>query len=187
MLKASVFTLALSGLAAVSFAAPVLAQENPTVGGAAMMADMNIVENAVNSPINTTLVAAVVAADLVDTLSGPGPFTVFAPTDEAFEAIPSDTLAQLLLPENKAQLQQILACHVVGAEAFSSDAMSMIEAGGGSHVVETLGGCMLTLRMDGDTLTVTDERGQVANVIVADVDQSNGVIHVIDTVLLPTQ
>jgi uncharacterized surface protein with fasciclin (FAS1) repeats len=158
---------------------------NPDVGGAAMFTEKNIIENAVNSPIHTTLVAAVQAAGLVDTLSGEGPFTVFAPVDDAFAALPAGTVETLLMPENKDMLVKILTCHVVAANAMSADAMAMIEADGGVHEVTTVGGCVLKLAMDGDTLTVTDENGNVANVTVADVVQSNGVIHVIDAVLLP--
>lgn len=176
-------TAALTLSAAGAFAESHMA--NPTVGGAEMFPDKNIVENAVNSPINTTLVAAVKAAGLVDTLEGPGPFTVFAPTDEAFAALPAGTVDTLLKPENKDQLVKILTCHVLAADAMSSDVMSMIQADGGKHEVTTVGGCKLTLAMDGDTLTVTDEQGNVAHVITADVKQSNGVIHVIDKVLLP--
>ncbi len=160
---------------------------NPMVGGAEMFAEKNIIENAVNSPINTTLVAAVKAAGLVETLSGPGPFTVFAPTDEAFAALPAGTVDTLLLPENKAMLAKILTCHVVAANAMSDAVMGMIADDGGMHEVTTVGGCKLMLKMDGDKLTVTDERGQVATVTTADVVQSNGVIHVIDTVLLPAE
>ncbi len=158
---------------------------NPQVGGADMFADKNIIENAVNSPINTTLVAAVQAAGLVDTLSGPGPFTVFAPTDEAFAALPEGTVDTLLKPENKDTLTKILTCHVVAANAMSDAVMGMIKDDGGVHDVTTVGGCVLKLAMDGDAITVTDEQGHVAHVIIADVAQSNGVIHVIDKVLLP--
>ncbi|SLN19673.1 fasciclin domain-containing protein [Pseudooctadecabacter jejudonensis] len=161
--------------------------ENPMVGGAEMLAEQNIIENAVNSPIHTTLVAAVQAADLVDTLSGPGPFTVFAPTDEAFGLIADESLAALLEPSAKGQLTQILTCHVVGAEVFSDALAGMIADGEGSAAVETLGGCVLTAEMAGDGITLTDENGRVANVTIADVDQSNGVIHVIDRVVLPQQ
>ena len=160
---------------------------NPTVGGASMMADMNIIENAVNSPIHTTLVAAVQAADLVETLQGPGPFTVFAPTDAAFDMIADESLNALLQPEAKAQLTQILTCHVIGAEAFSDAIGGMIADDGGAHPVETLGGCTLTAEMSGDDITLTDENGREATVTIADVDQSNGVIHVIDRVMLPQQ
>lgn len=161
--------------------------ENPMVGGAEMLAERNIIENAVNSPIHTTLVAAVQAAGLVDTLSGPGPFTVFAPTDDAFGMISEDSLNALLQPEAKAQLTQILTCHVVGAEAFSDAIGGMIADDGGMHPVETLGGCTLMAQMDGDMITLTDENGRSATVTIADVDQSNGVIHVIDRVMLPQQ
>ena len=161
--------------------------ENPMVGGAEMLAEMNIIENAVNSPIHTTLVAAVQAAGLVDTLSGEGPFTVFAPTDDAFALIEDDALAALLLPENKAQLTTILTCHVVGAEVFSDAIGGMIADDGGMHPVPTLGGCTLMAEMDGDNITLTDENGRSATVTIADVDQSNGVIHVIDRVMLPKQ
>lgn len=159
--------------------------QNKMVGGAEMFADKNIVENAVNSADHTTLVAAVKAAGLVDTLMGPGPFTVFAPTNEAFALIDPAALNQLLLPENKAQLTQILTCHVVGAKVMSDAIAGMIADDGGEHIVPTLGGCMLKARMTNGTITLEDERGRVATVTIADVDQSNGVIHVIDRVLLP--
>ncbi|MCA1775509.1 MAG: fasciclin domain-containing protein [Paracoccaceae bacterium] len=189
-MKTSIFTAAtVAATAAFGTMAHAEAHEmaNPMVGGAEMSADMNIVENAVNSPINTTLVAAVQAADLVDTLAGEGPFTVFAPTDDAFAALDQDQLAALLEPENQAALQQILTCHVVAADAMSSDIVAMIQNDGGETMIETVGGCMLTASLDGDDVVVTDERGQVAQIEVADVDQSNGVIHVIDTVLLPAE
>nr|WP_025061554.1 fasciclin domain-containing protein [Sulfitobacter guttiformis] len=159
--------------------------KNPMVGGAEMLAEKNIIENAVNSPIHTTLVAAVQAAGLVDTLQGEGPFTVFAPTDDAFAALPAGTVDTVLLPENKELLTQILTCHVVAADAMSEAIGGMISDDGGMHVVPTLGGCMLEARMDGDMITLTDENGTVATVTVADVKQSNGVIHVIDAVMLP--
>jgi uncharacterized surface protein with fasciclin (FAS1) repeats len=159
--------------------------ENPMVGGAPMLETKNIIENAVNSADHTTLVAAVKAAGLVETLSGPGPFTVFAPTNEAFAALPAGTVDNLLKPENKATLVKILTCHVIAAKALSTDVAAMVKADGGQHVVDTVGGCKLTLKVDGDKVTVTDEAGGVATVTVADVIQSNGVIHVIDKVLLP--
>ncbi|UUP18489.1 fasciclin domain-containing protein [Nitratireductor thuwali] len=161
--------------------------DNPMVGGAAMYADKNIIENAVNSADHTTLVAAVKAAGLVETLSGDGPFTVFAPTNAAFEKLPDGTVETVLKPENKELLTTILTCHVVGAEAMSGAIGKMIADDGGTHPVETLGGCTLQAKMDGDKITLTDENGNVATVTIADVDQSNGVIHVIDTVLLPKQ
>lgn len=158
---------------------------NPMVGGAEMLETRNIVENAVNSADHTTLVAAVQAAGLVETLSGAGPFTVFAPTNEAFAKLPAGTVESLILPENKDTLTKILICHVVGAKAMAGDVLGMIETGGGTATVGTVGGCQLTLTtMDGKVM-ITDEMGNVATVTIADVNQSNGVIHVIDTVLLP--
>lgn len=161
------------------------AMANPDVGGAAMFAEMNIIENAVNSPIHTTLVAAVQAAGLVETLQGEGPFTVFAPVDDAFAALPDGAVANLLMPENLEALQTVLTCHVVAANALSDAINGMISDDGGMHIVPTLGGCMLEARMDGGMITLTDENGRMATVTIADVQQSNGVIHVIDTVLLP--
>lgn len=158
---------------------------NPMVGGAAMYADKNIVENAVNSKDHTTLVAAVTAAGLVDTLAGKGPFTVFAPVNAAFDALPAGTVETLLKPENKAQLTKVLTCHVVAAEAMSDMIAKMIADDGGSHDVKTVGGCVLKAKAEGGTITLTDETGGVAKVTIADVKQSNGVIHVIDRVLLP--
>jgi uncharacterized surface protein with fasciclin (FAS1) repeats len=158
---------------------------NPMVGGSEMFPAKNIVENAMNSKDHTTLVAAVVAAGLVDTLKSAGPFTVFAPTNEAFAALPAGTVDTLLKPENKDKLTKILTCHVVGAKAMAADVMMMVKDGGGMHKVKTVGGCELTLKVDGEKVTVTDEAGGVANVTIADVAQSNGVIHVIDKVLLP--
>jgi uncharacterized surface protein with fasciclin (FAS1) repeats len=159
--------------------------ENPMVGGAAMFEDKNIVENAVNSKDHTTLVAAVTEAGLVETLSGAGPFTVFAPTNEAFAKLPAGTVENLLKPENKETLVKILTCHVVAANAMSGDIVGMIEADGGMHKVGTVGGCEFTASMKDGMVQITDGQGNVATVTIADVKQSNGVIHVIDTVLLP--
>ena len=161
------------------------ATDNPTVGGAPMMADQPIAVNASNAPNLTTLVAAVSAAGLVDTLASPGPFTVFAPTNDAFGMISEASLNALLEEGNKAQLQQILTCHVVAAEAFSTDIAGMIADGGGEHIVSTVGGCQIKAYMRGGNLILEDENGRTAKVTVADVDQSNGVVHVIDRVLLP--
>jgi uncharacterized surface protein with fasciclin (FAS1) repeats len=158
---------------------------NPMVGGAEMFPDKNIVENAVNSADHTTLVAAVQAAGLVDTLSGTGPFTVFAPTNDAFAKLPEGTVETLLKPDMKDTLTKVLTCHVVAADAMSEMIGKMIADDGGTHPVNTVGGCVLQAKMDGDTITLTDEKGGVANVTIADVKQSNGVIHVIDSVLLP--
>ncbi len=164
------------------------ASDNPIVGGAPMFASKNIVENAVESADHTTLVAAVKAAGLVDTLSGPGPFTVFAPTNAAFEKLPAGTVESLLLPENKAKLTQILTYHVVPAAAMSTDITGMITADGGAHIVRTVAGNILTVRnTPGGGIAISDENGGVSNVTIADVKQSNGVIHVVDTVLLPAE
>ncbi|GHC32937.1 MULTISPECIES: fasciclin domain-containing protein [Gemmobacter] len=164
--------------------APALA-ENPEVGGAPMYETKNIVENAVNSADHTTLVAAVKAAGLVETLSGAGPFTVFAPTNAAFDKLPAGTVETLLKPENKDQLTKILTCHVVAANAMSDAIVKMIADDKGMHPVKTVGGCEFTAMMDGDKVQIKDGQGNVATVTIADVKQSNGVIHVIDTVLLP--
>ena len=177
----------LAAVAAISFSAaftPAFAQ-NPMVGGAAMMDNKNIVANASNSKDHTTLVAAVKAAGLVETLSGPGPFTVFAPTNAAFDKLPPGPVEMLLKPENKAKLTKILTCHVVAANAMSPAIAKMIMDDKGTHPVKTVGGCVLQARMAGEKITLTDENGGVATVTIADVKQSNGVIHVIDTVLLP--
>jgi uncharacterized surface protein with fasciclin (FAS1) repeats len=175
---------AMLGVSAISGA--VYAQENPEVGGAPMYADKDIIDNAVNSADHTTLVAAVQAAGLVETLKGEGPFTVLAPTNAAFEALPAGTVDTLLKPENKDQLTKILTCHVIPALALSTDISKMVADDGGEHVAQTVGGCKLTLKTTADGgVTVTDENGTTANVTIADVRQSNGVIHVIDAVLTP--
>lgn len=176
----------LAAAASIAFAAAASAQDkNPMVGGAAMYSNKNIVENAVNSKDHTTLVAAVKAAGLVDTLSGKGPFTVFAPTNAAFAKLPAGTVENLVKPENKATLTKILTCHVVAANAMSSAISKMIADDKGTHPVKTVGGCVLQAKKDGNKITLTDEKGDVATVTIADVRQSNGVIHVIDTVMLP--
>jgi uncharacterized surface protein with fasciclin (FAS1) repeats len=181
MIKASLITLALiTGLSA----APAFAK-NPMVGGSAMFPSKNIIQNALKSKDHTTLVAAVKAAGLVDTLQSAGPFTVFAPTNAAFAALPAGTVDTLLKPENKAQLTKVLTCHVVAGSVMAKAVMSMVKDDGGSHSVKTVGGCMLTFKVNGKNVTVTDETGGTATVTIADVRQSNGVIHVIDKVLLP--
>ena len=158
---------------------------NPMVGGAEMFPDKNIVDNAVNSKDHTTLVAAVKAAGLVETLQGAGPFTVFAPVNAAFDALPAGTVDTLLKPESKDQLTRILTCHVVPAAAMAADVGKMIADGSGMAKIKTVGGCELTAKMDGDKVNIVDENGNAATVTIADVKQSNGVIHVIDKVLLP--
>jgi transforming growth factor-beta-induced protein len=176
----------LSAAMLLALAGPAVAQmANPMVGGAEMPATNDIVTNAMNSADHTTLVAAVAAAGLVETLQGEGPFTVFAPTNAAFAALPAGTVESLLEPQNLDTLAQILTCHVVAAEAFSSDIIGMIQADGGTHPVETVGGCTLQATAANGGIMLTDEQGRSAMVTIADVDQSNGVIHVIDDVLLP--
>ncbi len=155
------------------------------VGGAEMYPTKNIVENAVNSKDHTTLVAAVKAAGLVETLSGPGPFTVFAPTNEAFDALPNGTVETLLKPENKAKLTTVLTYHVVSGRLNSSDLMQMIKDGNGSATLTTVQGEKLMIMQNGKSIMVKDENGGTAKVTIADVNQSNGVIHVVDKVLLP--
>jgi uncharacterized surface protein with fasciclin (FAS1) repeats len=161
------------------------AQKDPMVGGAAMYPTKNIVENAVNSKDHTTLVAAVKAAGLVDTLEGPGPFTVFAPTNEAFDKLPAGTVDTLLKPENLDQLKKILTYHVVAGKMTSKDIAKKIKEGGGKATLTTVEGGTLTAMMQGGKLVLTDEKGGTATVTIANVYQSNGVIHVIDTVLMP--
>jgi uncharacterized surface protein with fasciclin (FAS1) repeats len=160
---------------------------NPMVGGAEMSMDMNIVENAANSADHTTLVAAVQAAGLAETLSGEGPFTVFAPTNEAFDRLEPGTVETLLMPENKEMLVKILTCHVVAADVMSDAIVGMIEADGGTHAVTTLGGCVLQASVEDDMVKLVDENENAAFVEIADVKQSNGVIHVINGVMLPKQ
>lgn len=155
------------------------------VGGAEMYPSKNIVENAVNSKDHTTLVAALKAAGLVDTLSGKGPFTVFAPTNEAFAALPEGTVDTLLKPESKATLTKILTYHVVAGKMTAKDLTKAVKAGGGTASVKTVEGDSLTVSSDGEKLAITDAKGNVAHVTIGDVMQSNGVIHVIDTVLMP--
>ena len=162
------------------------AMTDPMVGGAAMYPQKNIVENAVNSKDHTTLVAAVKAAGLVDTLEGPGPFTVFAPTNEAFDMLPKGTVPTLLKPANKATLVKVLTYHVVAGTMDSKALMAAIAAGGGKAVLTTVAGAPLVATMAGPgMIMLTDAKGGTAMVTTADVYQSNGVIHVIDHVLLP--
>ena len=158
---------------------------NPMVGGAEMFATKNIVENAVNSKDHTTLVAAVKAAGLVDTLSSPGPFTVFAPTNAAFGKLPAGTVETLVKPENKDTLTGILTYHVVSGRVTSADLAKLIKAGKGSASLTTVNGGTLTAKMMGKKIVLTDAKGGKSTVTIANVMQSNGVIHVVDSVLLP--
>ena len=155
------------------------------VGGAAMYPTKDIIDNAVNSKDHTTLVAAVKAAGLVETLKGPGPFTVFAPTNEAFAALPAGTVDNLLEPENKATLTSILTYHVVAGNMNAATIASAVKAGHGTAELKTVQGGKLWVMMKGNDVMIKDEKGNVAKVTIADVKQSNGVIHVIDKVLMP--
>ena len=170
---------------AVAGGAVIASETNPMVGGAAMYPTKNIVENAVNSKDHTTLVAAVKAAGLVDTLMSAGPFTVFAPTNDAFGKLPAGTVETLVKPENKATLTSILTYHVVPGKLKSTDIAKAIQAGGGKAEVTTVNGGKLTASMMGGKLMLTDAKGGMSMVTMADVGQSNGVVHVIDTVVLP--
>jgi len=184
----SLAAIALCGAAAIAMVElqPAMAEKTVTVGGAPMYASKNIIENAMNSKDHTTLVAAVKAAGLVDTLSGKGPFTVFAPTNAAFDKLPKGTVENLLKPENKEQLKKILTYHVIGGKAPTSAAITkMTKDDDNAHPVKMVSGDQLTTMIDGGKLKIKDESGNVATVTIADVKQSNGVIHVIDTVLLP--
>ena len=162
-----------------------IAQKDPMVGGAAMYPTKNIVENAVNSKDHTTLVAAVKAAGLVDTLESAGPFTVFAPTNEAFDKLPAGTVDTLLKPENKDQLKKILTYHVVSGKMSAKDIEKAIKAGNGTATLTTVEGGKLTAMKKDGKIVLTDEKGGMSTVTIANVYQSNGVIHVVDTVLMP--
>lgn len=173
--------------AAVLFANASIAQKETTVivGGAAMYPTKNIIQNAVNSKDHTKLVAAVKAAGLVETLQGAGPFTVFAPTNSAFDMLPAGTVDNLLKPENKSALTGVLTYHVVAGRWSSADIANMIKEGNGKAEVKTVAGGKLWIMMEGKKIAIKDESGNVAYVTIKDVNQSNGVIHVIDHVLLP--
>src|SRR5690349_909608 len=183
--SAAVASFALCLISVPSTFAQTMGEKTVMVGGAAMYPSKNIIQNALNSKDHTTLVAAVKAGGLVDTLQGPGPFTVFAPTNEAFAQLPKGTVENLLKPENKAQLVKILTYHVVSADAMSDTIKKMIKDDGGKHTITTVSGGKLAAVMKGDKIELHDENGGVATVTIANVKQSNGVIHVIDHVLLP--
>lgn len=185
MKKILLSAIAAAALAITSFSASAQ-MKDPDVGGAAMYPTKTIVENALNSPIHTTLVAAVKAAGLVDTLNGPGPFTVFAPTNDAFDKLPAGTVDNLVKPENKATLTKILTYHVVPGRISSKQLMKMIKKGNGKATLKTVQGEDLTATMSGGHIMLTDAKGGTATITTADVFQSNGVIHVIDTVLMPS-
>jgi len=170
---------------AMAFSSQAYAQKNPMVGGAAMYANKDIIDNAVNSKDHTTLVAAVKAAGLVETLKGDGPFTVFAPTNEAFDKLPAGTVETILKPENKALLTKILTYHVIAGKMDSKMIAKAIKAGMGKAELTTVSGGKLWASMKDGKLILTDEKGGMATVTIANVMQKNGVIHVIDTVLMP--
>jgi uncharacterized surface protein with fasciclin (FAS1) repeats len=174
-----------AALVALAFATISYAAKNPIVGGKEMFPNKNIIENAVNSADHTTLVAAVKAAGLVETLQGTGPFTVFAPTNAAFSKLPSGTVDTLLKPENKPTLAKVLAYHVVPGRLSSADLKKQIKAGNGTATLKTASGGTLWAMQQGKDVVLKDEKGGMAVVTQANVFQSNGVIHVIDTVVLP--
>jgi uncharacterized surface protein with fasciclin (FAS1) repeats len=189
--RALLAAVALSTLAGAFVAGPSVAQmaakeETVTVGGAPMYPSKNIVQNAVNSKDHTTLVAAVKAAGLVDTLSGPGPFTVFAPTNAAFDMLPKGTVETLVKPENKETLTKILTYHVVPGRMTAKDLAEAVKKGEGKAMLKTAAGGDLTVTQSGNTITITDAKGNASKVTIQNVMQSNGVIHVVDHVLLPS-
>ena len=183
LLAGAILILALSGGALASAHSGM--DNTVMVGGAAMYPTKDIIDNAVNSKDHTTLVAAVKAAGLVETLKGPGPFTVFAPTNAAFGKLPSSAVEGLLRPENKGQLTSVLTYHVVAGRYSAHQLMDLVKAGGGTARLTTVEGEPLMVMQSGRMLTVTDVKGDKAAITIADVNQSNGVIHVVDTVLMP--
>lgn len=186
-ITAALFSMALVAGTSSSFAQDKMMKDEKTVmvGGAAMYPGKNIIENAVNSKDHTTLVAAVKAADLVETLQGDGPFTVFAPTNEAFEKLPKGTVETLLKTENKKTLQTVLTYHVLAGRHSATDIMDDIKKGNGKATYKTVSGGILTAMMKGKKVMLMDEKGEMASVTIAGVNQSNGVIHVVDSVVLP--
>jgi len=185
-MKKSMFTM-LAATAVTILSITASAQmKDPDVGGAPMYPDKTIVANAVNSPIHKTLVAAVKAGGLVDTLNSAGPFTVFAPTDDAFAKLPAGTVDTLVKPENKATLDKVLTYHVVAGKISSKELKAWIKKGKGTYTAKTVEGGSLTFTEDMGKIKITDEKGGTAWITTADVFQSNGVIHVIDTVLMPS-
>ena len=185
-MKKSLLTLMAGAAIALTSMSAVAQKKDPDVGGAPMYPNKTVVANASAAPNLSTLVAAVKAAGLVDTLSGPGPFTVFAPTNDAFGKLPPGTVDTLTQPENKAQLTKILTYHVVSGKYDSKKLMKEIKKAGGTYKLATVEGGMLTFTMSGMGIQITDEKGGTANIQTADVFQSNGVAHVIDTVLMPS-
>ena len=181
MKRKPILLLSIVAIACMTFAA----DKTPIVGGQPMYPNKDIIDNAVNSADHTTLVAAVKAAGLVDTLKGPGPFTVFAPTNEAFAKLPAGTVETLLKPENKDTLVKILTYHVVAGRISASDLKKEIRAGHGQAMLKTVSGGTLTAMMQGSNIVLKDEKGGMSTVTIPNVFQSNGVIHVVDTVVMP--
>jgi len=184
-LKKALFAASAAAILSLTSLSVSAQSSDPMVGGAAMYPSKNIVENAVNSPIHKTLVAAVKAAGLVPTLESKGPFTVFAPTDDAFAKLPAGTVDTLVRPENKDTLVKILTYHVVPGKIDSKKLLKDIKKGGGKAMLTSVQGEPLTFTESGGTITITDAKGGTATITTADVFQSNGVIHVIDAVLMP--
>ena len=184
-MKKSLFASLAAAVLALSTLSLSAQMKDPDVGGAPMYPNKTVVENASTAPNLSTLVAAVKAAGLVDTLSGPGPFTVFAPDNDAFNKLPAGTVDTLVKPENKAQLTKILTYHVVSGKMDSKAIAKAIKKGHGTATLKTVEGGTLTAKMDGNKLVLTDEKGGTSTVTTADVYQSNGVAHVVDTVLMP--
>ncbi len=184
-LRAALFAIAAAGLAGAPVNAKLSTSKTVTVGGAPMYPTKDIIDNAVNSKDHTTLVAAVKAADLVATLKSPGPFTVFAPTNAAFAKLPAGTVDTLLKPENKATLTAVLTYHVVAGKMNAKDIIAAIKAGKGKAALTTVQGGKLTASLAGGKVVLTDGHGTKSTVTIADVNQSNGVIHVVDTVVQP--
>jgi uncharacterized surface protein with fasciclin (FAS1) repeats len=186
LLALATFSSITTNSLSVAVAAQKMDKEKTTmVGGAAMYPSKNIIQNAVNSKDHTTLVAAVKAADLVETLQSAGPFTVFAPTNMAFEKLPAETVPTLLKPENKEMLVKVLTYHVVAGRYSAKDLMELIKKGNGKAMLKTVQGRMLTVMQKGKSLIITDEKGGISRITISNVMQSNGVIHVLDSVLLP--
>jgi uncharacterized surface protein with fasciclin (FAS1) repeats len=185
-MKKTMLALVAGAALAVTSMSAFAQKKDPDVGGAPMYPNKTVVANASTAPNLSTLVAAVKAAGLVDTLNGPGPFTVFAPTNDAFGKLPSGTVDTLTQPENKAKLTAILTYHVVPGKYDSKKLMKEIKSHNGSYQLKTVAGGMLTFSMDGSMIKITDEKGGSAEVTTADVYQPNGVAHVIDTVLMPS-
>jgi uncharacterized surface protein with fasciclin (FAS1) repeats len=185
LMKSAQLLFATALVTMLSLGGAAAAEMTVEVGGAPMYPSKTIVDNAVNSKDHTTLVAAVKAAGLVDTLQGPGPFTVFAPVNSAFEALPAGTVEGLLKPENKDMLTKVLTAHVVAGKLGAMEIMEKAKSMGGRYNMQTVSGDALTAEIKGNSVFIIDESGEAAKVTIADVNQANGVIHVVDKVLLP--